>query len=236
MSKFFGDSSSLQAKSHYLDQDNVSDAHSFGENFALGDYNTRHLFDDPKRFGFMLARHKFIAKMFKGFERVLEIGCQEGIGSIVVSQEVKNLVATDYYKPHIESASKRLKDRLKNVEFRGHDIIDGPLAQNFDGAFSMDVLEHIDPAQENAYMKNIADSLNQHGSFIVGSPSLESQQYASAASRAGHINCKKGEELRALCAKYYRHVFMFGMNDEVLHTGFMPMTHYLIALCAEPKR
>jgi hypothetical protein len=28
---------------------------------------------------------------------------------------------------------------------------------------------------------------------------------------------------------------MFSMNDEVVHTGFGPMAHYLIALCAGPR-
>jgi 2-polyprenyl-3-methyl-5-hydroxy-6-metoxy-1,4-benzoquinol methylase len=237
MDKFFGKSSTENAKTHYLSQDQISGAELEGmDNFVLGAYNTRHLFDDPRRFGFMLARHKFVAKMFTGFDRVLEIGCQEGLGSIVVSQEVKQLVASDYYRSHIESATKSLQHRLSNVQFKGHDIIDSPLKEDFDGAFSMDVLEHIDPAQEHSYMKNIADSLNSKGCFIVGSPSLESQAYASPASRAGHINCKSGEDLHALCKEYYDNVFMFAMNDEVLHTGFLPMAHYLIALCAGPKR
>jgi SAM-dependent methyltransferase len=236
MTNFYGRSSSDQAKSRYLNQDEVSDPKSFGENFALGVYNTRHLFDDPRRFGFMLARHKFVAKMCSGFGRVLEIGCQEGLGSIVVSQEVKKLVSVDYYRPHLENAVNRLGGRLKNVEFRGHDILDGPIKEQFDGAFSMDVLEHIDPAQEGTFMKNIADSLQAKGVFVVGSPSLESQAYASPGSRTGHINCKSGEDLRKLAAQYYDHVFMFGMNDEVLHTGFLPMAHYLIALCVSPKR
>ena len=28
------------------------------------------------------------------------------------------------------------------------------------------------------------------------------------------------EELRALMQRYFNNVFMFGMNDEVLHTGY----------------
>ena len=32
-----------------------------------------------------------------------------------------------------------------------------------------------------------------------------------------------------------RPLFSFSMNDEVVHTGFLPMAHYLIALCCEPR-
>jgi hypothetical protein len=107
---------------------------------------------------------------------------------------------------------------------------------DFDGAVSLDVFEHIDPAQEHLYLGNIARSLAERGVFVLGMPSLESQVYASPASKAGHINCKSGEDLRKVCQQHFHSVFMFGMNDEVLHTGFLPMAHYLIALCVAPKK
>ena len=31
--------------------------------------------------------------------------------------------------------------------------------------------------------------------------------------------------------KFFRNVFMFSMNDEVLHTGFEKMSNYIFALC-----
>jgi len=30
---------------------------------------------------------------------------------------------------------------------------------------------------------------------------------------------------------YFNNVFLFSMNDEVVHTGFNKMAHYLIAIC-----
>ncbi|VFM95981.1 MAG: hypothetical protein BECKG1743D_GA0114223_101368 [Candidatus Kentron sp. G] len=29
---------------------------------------------------------------------------------------------------------------------------------------------------------------------------------------------------------HFSHVFLFAANDEVVHTGFMPMAHYYIAM------
>ena len=69
------------------------------------------------------------------------------------------------------------------------------------------------------------------GVLIVGMPSLESQAHASAASRAGHVNCKTGGALRSVMERHFHNVFMFSMNDEMVHAGFMPMDHYLFALC-----
>jgi hypothetical protein len=36
--------------------------------------------------------------------------------------------------------------------------------------------------------------------------------------------------------QYFDHVFMFSMNDEVVHTGYFPMAQYLFALCTGVKR
>jgi hypothetical protein len=69
----------------------------------------------------------------------------------------------------------------------------------------------------------------------VGTPSLQSQAYASALSKRGHVNCKDAPGLKALMAKFFHNVFIFSMNDEVVHTGFHPMAHYLLALCCHRK-
>jgi 2-polyprenyl-3-methyl-5-hydroxy-6-metoxy-1,4-benzoquinol methylase len=231
MGEFFGTSSSDKAKNVYSDikiDPNMQE-------FKLGPYNSYHLLADAKRMGFLFSRYKFVAKMFTGYKKVLEIGCQEGIGSLVVAQEVEYLLATDFYMPHIESCQNRLAAIELNIDFKAHDITGGPVVGEFDGAFSLDVLEHIDSLQENEYMKNIVNSLSKHGVLIIGTPSLESQQYASIGSKVGHINCKTGAELRTLCQEYFHNVFIFSMNDEVVHTGFLPMAHYLIALCSYPK-
>jgi len=235
-SKFFGTKSSEKAKDIYLHQESSSEIEKFTEGFQLGQYNTRHLLSDPRRIGFLFARYKFVAKMLQGYNKVMEIGCQEGLGSMVVAQSVGHLVATDFYKPHIDSCRSRLDSLTQNIEFRGHDIIDSPIQENFDGAFSLDVIEHIDPNQEDFFMTNVVASLSDHGVLILGAPSLESQHYASPASKAGHINCKTGEDMRSFCHNFFHNVFMFGMNDEVVHTGFLPMAHYLIALCVHPKK
>jgi len=77
--------------------------------------------------------------------------------------------------------------------------------------------------------------LKKSGCTIIGIPSLESQAYASPGSREGHVNCKSGITLQTLLLQYFDHVFLFSMNDEVVHTGFSKMAHYLLALCVNPK-
>ena len=97
------------------------------------------------------------------------------------------------------------------------------------------MLEHIAPAQEDAFLRNVLASLDPRGMLIVGMPSLESQAHASPQSKIGHVNCKSGNDFRSGMQRYFSNVFLFSMNDEVVHTGFYPMAHYLIAICANLK-
>ena len=66
-------------------------------------------------------------------------------------------------------------------------------------------------------------------------PSLESKKYASKISKLGHANCKSGDKFKRLFEKYFNNVFLFSMNDEVIHTGFFKMAHYIIVLCTGKK-
>ncbi len=84
-------------------------------------------------------------------------------------------------------------------------------------------------------MMNIVTSLRPDGMLILGMPSLESQVYASDASKKGHVNCKSGAELSTFASRYFETVLSFCMNDEVLHTGFFPMAHYLLVVCSQPR-
>jgi hypothetical protein len=85
-------------------------------------------------------------------------------------------------------------------------------------------------------MQNLIMSLNDDAVVIMGMPSLESQQFASEASKKGHVNCKSGSEFKLTFQKYFRNVFIFSMNDEVVHTGYFGMAHYLIGMGVGPKR
>jgi 2-polyprenyl-3-methyl-5-hydroxy-6-metoxy-1,4-benzoquinol methylase len=192
---------------------------------------------DPKSLGFTLARHKFVAKMLAGYPHVLEIGCGDGFASRVIHSEITELHGIDF-DPLFINEAKDHADPDWPVTFDVHDILDGPFLRNnqkFDAAFSLDVIEHIHPDNERRYLENICLSIKPGGVFVCGAPSLESQIYASQASKEGHINCKSGKELKNLLADFFDHTFLFGMNDEVLHTGFSPMCHYLLVLAVGNK-
>lgn len=191
--------------------------------------------DDPKRLAFTLARYKFVAKMLSGRRHVLEVGCADAFGTRVVRQEVKELTAVDFDPVFIEDVNRRMRPNWKFNCFV-HDMLENPVPGSFDGAFALDVLEHIQPKDEEKFLNNLSASLAPHGVAIIGMPSLESQSYASPMSKAGHVNCKSMPDLKETMEKYFFNVFMFSMNDEVVHTGYHKMAHYLIALCCEMRQ
>ena len=189
---------------------------------------------DPRRLVFALSRYKFVSKIFSGKKRVLEIGCGDAFPARILLQEVESVHCVDIDPLFIEDANQRMDSKWP-FTCAVHDITSGPVSGIYDAAFSLDVLEHIPAEKDDLYFKNISTSLTDSGVLIVGMPSLESQTYASPLSKIGHINCKTGAELKGLAEKYFQNVFIFSMNDEVVHTGYQPMAQYLFALCVGKK-
>jgi len=184
---------------------------------------------DPKRLAFILARYTFVAKMLAGKGNVLEVGCADGYGSRIVRQAVYALEAIDKDAQSIGEARRLNYSARWPIQFGARDMFEPPLMPGaWEAVYALDVIEHIEPDKSEFFLATLARTAPI---CIIGTPSLESQQYASELSKQGHINCMSGDTLRGECQQHWRQVFMFGMNDCVLHTGFLPMSHYLFALC-----
>lgn len=199
--------------------------------------NTSAVFrSDPKHIGFTAAKHKFVGKMLSGCEHVLEIGCMDGFGTAIVAPFVERMTAIDFFTEHIEQAKQCFAGNMQNVTFYAEDFLDSSAENRYDGIFALDVLEHIDPNQEPLFLRTVVRSLKEHGVFLVGMPSIESQVYASEANRLSHINCQSADQLTQTLKAHFHNVFAFGMNDEVLHTGYEKMRHYLMNICTGPRK
>lgn len=185
---------------------------------------------DPRRLTFLLSRYKFVAKMMDGFEHVLEVGCGDTFGTRLVAQTTGHVTAVDFDPEFIAQVIDNMSDQWP-MTVACHDIMDGPVDGCFDGVYSLDVIEHITARDERTFIANMIAPLKQTGVLMIGSPSLESQAHASPASLEGHVNCKSQADMKALMLEFFTNVFMFSMNDEIIHTGFAAMSHYNMALC-----
>ena len=200
----------------------------------LGLMNSNVWHQDPKRLAFTLARYKFVSKMLDGQKTVAEIGCGDGFCARIVRQTVGNLLITDY-DPYFIERFEEISSESWLIEAKTHDILKTPLDKKYDAIYSLDVLEHIPSDLEDRFMENILKSLKKNSVLIIGIPSLESQEYASPASKDGHVNCKTGRDFKKLMSKYFENVFLFSMNDEIVHTGFEKMAHYLFTISCGKK-
>lgn len=190
--------------------------------------------DDPRRLTFVLARYKFVSKMLSGRGRVLEVGCADAFGTRIVQQEVGSVTVTDFDPVFIADVHARQSPRWPLTAVL-HDMLQAPFPGEFDAAYAVDVLEHIPHEQEDTFIGNMIAPLNAHGVCLLGSPSIQSQAYASPPSKAGHVNCKSAPDFKTTMQRFFHNVFLFSMNDEVVHTGYHAMAHYLWALGAGKK-
>ncbi len=187
---------------------------------------------DPKMLGFICARYKFVAKLLEtncGQSSAVEIGCGEAFGSPIVAASVRDLLCTDVDKVQLDDNMQR-NVRPEHMKFAMHDFRAAPLDFKVDAAYAIDVIEHVEKAEERDFIYNIAESLREPGICIMGTPNATAGQYGSKWSQIGHINLKTHGELLALMQPHFKSVFMFSMNDEVVHTGYAPMSHYVWAL------
>lgn len=195
----------------------------------LGPRTSYALLTDPNHMVFALSRYKFCAKLLQGKISVLEVGCGDAFGSPVVAQSVKHLFCVDCESKLIEGNKERLS-ALRNVEFHTMDMINVVPDRTFDAAFSIDVIEHVEPEEENAFATNICRCLTRDGILVIGTPNIEARKFASEPGASPHINLKSDITLRQLMDRLFVNSFIFSMNDEVVHTGFYKMAHYLFGI------
>lgn len=202
----------------------------------LGPWTSHIWRTDPRHLCFLLSRYKFCSKLLAGKKNVLEVGCGDAFGMPIVLQSVETVHGVDFEPLVIEDARLRLESEgLVGCSFSVVDMTNKSLERKFDAAYSLDVIEHIPPELEEAFIENICASLSSQAVCVIGTPNITASQYASPASAEGHINLKSAESLKQLLLKYFDNVFIFSMNDEVVHTGFYPMANYLMALATGPK-
>jgi ubiquinone/menaquinone biosynthesis C-methylase UbiE len=204
------------------------------QSLALGRYTSQAYKDDPSALAFITSRYKFCAKMLGNSKTVIEIGCGDGFGSALVAQRVPRVICTDINESLLDDNRSRM-EHFSNIEYIYHDFREMPFPETVDGIYLVDVIEHIFIEEEKSFLKNLCRSLNQHGVCVVGTPNKTSEQYASVFSREGHVNLKEYKDLQELSKEHFNNHFIFGMNDEIVHTGFPAMAHFQWLIGVGPR-
>ena len=192
---------------------------------------------DPRSLLFRLSRYKAVAKILEGCDSVLEIGCGDGFASPIVRQHVKKLTISDVDPLFVKMARDFTEGnfdievvKINWTKERGLE----PFA-SFKAIYCLDVMEHILPDEESIFLESVTKFLEKDGVFVAGIPSIESQAFTTPENALGHVNCKTTTEYTKVLKSFFGTVIVFGMNDEVLHTGFSKMRSYNLFICLGVK-
>lgn len=202
--------------------------------FHLGRYTSHWFHKSPRRMLQALAYYKFAAHLIGKHKRVLDIGCNEGLCTWLFAKECGYALGIDFDEEAIATAKANFQG--PQVDFLVGDFLKTQMDGSWDAAVSFDVIEHILPENVPAFMRGILSCLTPQGISVIGTPSEISQQFASAFARKGHINIYSPERLEQEMRNYFEHVFLFAANDEIVHTGYLKLAHYLIAVGCNPLK
>jgi len=191
--------------------------------------------NDFKHLAFSSSRYKFAAKMIENnkHEHILELGCSDGFATVIFSQLGAKVTAIDFDEEAINFAQQNKYD--SNIEFHCDNFL-GKRYGEYNAVVSLDVIEHIEQQNEAIFFQTVCDNLLPDGVLVLGTPNITSALYASERSNKSHINLYDHKRLSNLVSNYFNNIFVFGMNDEIVHTGFLPMAHYLMVVAAYKKR
>ena len=181
----------------------------------VGPFLTDQLLNAPRHLLFVLSRYKFAARLLPPLEMVdvLELGCGEGFGTLLLSENGHRVLGVDADAEAIEVAESTVA--APNRRFEAADFLGQRFGQ-FRAAVSLDVIEHIPLEREGAFFETITANLADDGLCIVGTPNASAAAFASPQSQAGHINLYTAERLVSAVGRYFQNTFLFGMNDEVV--------------------
>ena len=200
---------------------------------SFGKYASYWFYKTPRRMLHSLSYYKFAAKMIGNNKSVLDVGCNEGLGTLTLSKECGFAKGIDFDIDAISVAKKNFEG--EKLHFSEEDILKMKSREKWDAIVNFDVIEHILPENNNEFFLSLVRNLDSKGLVVIGTPSLISQEYASEVSKKGHVNIYSPERLENEMKKHFSFVFMFSAHDEVIHTGYLPLAHYLIAIGCKKK-
>jgi Predicted glycosyltransferases len=157
--------------------------------------------------------HRYLwARRFVKNKRVLDVGCGEGYGSIVLAQQAAKVVAIDADREVIDRLA--VKNSIANLEFRHGLAQQLPVdeTERFDLVVSFEMLEHLNAEDQHHFLAEVQRVLAQDGVFIVSTP--DKQQYSDVTNYQNefHLHELYTHEFKELLESAFSHVYLLGQR------------------------
>jgi SAM-dependent methyltransferase len=179
----------------------------------------RHTGERPGRgegFAYDEARHLaayLFAREIAGGRDVLDAGCGEGFGTVLLAATARHVTGIDYSPAAIAAANATYD--LPNLEFRHVDVYALPrLDLRFDVVTNFQVIEHLaDPA---AFLTAVRAALKPDGVLVLATPN----RLMTASENPYHLREYTADELAALLRPIFSRVEMRSMTGNAAVMAF----------------
>jgi 2-polyprenyl-3-methyl-5-hydroxy-6-metoxy-1,4-benzoquinol methylase len=190
--------------------------------------------ENPLDFFIILARYKFGTRFIKKTNKVIDVGCGHGLGSVFLSKYANSIIGADQDKDLVETNNSNYKN-IKNLQFKHFDLLkpSKSFSNKFDVVISMDVIEHFKKEKLGTVVESYYNLLNSEGFAVIGTPNIASRPYASQRRLDTHEFEFTRDEFEKTLLKKFKNVFVFSMTDEVVSTSFPNMAWFFIAICTK---
>jgi 2-polyprenyl-3-methyl-5-hydroxy-6-metoxy-1,4-benzoquinol methylase len=205
---------------------------------TLGPSASQQWLDAPEHLGMVIARYRAAAELIGDAESVIEIGCGEGIGAGILGHGRESYIGIDTDAEAIQDAISLHVSGFGAgtvTMFSTRDVLDSTRLPLVDAVVALDVIEHIPSELTEVFLGAAVEALRKYGVLVIGTPSKSFDHLASPQSATGHINTFTHDRLKALMARHFHTVQMFGMQDTALHFGHPDARHYHLAVGIGPR-
>ncbi len=154
--------------------------------------------------------HRFLfAKTYAEGKVVLDAGCGEGLGSLIVAQSASYVVGIDLDKDIIKLAKEKYK--RENLSFLVSDIKDIPFkSKSFDMVICLEVIEHIEEQERALFeMKRV---LKEDGILIISSPNKKVYSDDRNFKNPYHVREFYEEEFLSFLSSCFKNVVILGQR------------------------
>lgn len=178
------------------------------------------------------SRYKFIAKLLHRNDRVLEIGCSDGVSSNFFSKYVKSVDGIDFDEEAINEA----KENFPHIHFEQANALEFRTDKVYDTIIMLDFIEHFNQEDGKKLVEKYSKILSDKGMLIVGTPSKHFEKYRAEHNKLHHLHEYYPDELNQLMEEYFERIMVFSMNDEIVHTGNQNLAWFLFSVGTYVKK